>query len=292
MLEWKACKDVPDPLMNAQAVSVGDKLYIGGCTLPDQGVKDDQLYVYSPISDIWKTLDTPVYWFGLTTYHSRPALVGGMESNKEYSIDLCTNKLWTLNEHELYKTELQPMKIRRYMPSAVSYEDYLLVAGGFDGDHFETSVVEVYNGSDWSIAHQPLPQFVQGPYMKSACLAGYWYLGGFDDDDKGVVYYASLDSLIDSSSSTVWKRLPDIYDSWPSVIPVVFRNNLIALGASSTIYAFSFHSRSWEPVGSLHLPDPMKCMCSLTMRSGELIVVGEVDGRNAVLKATDNCKLP
>ena len=307
--EWKVCKPLPVRLRDAQAVSLGDKLYVGG----DPSFSEDydhlnfvrdasQLYVYTPASDVWKAVDTPVYWFALATYYSQPVLVGGMEYNEKYNIDLCTNKLWILNELASNHWEpLQPMNMRRFMPSAVSHEDHLLVAGGGeDDDNLELDItdlldVEVYDGSCWSIAHQPLP-VNPGSYMKSACLAGYWYLGGFEDD-KGICV-ASLDSLIASCtreippSSTVWKRFPDVPNFW-SVIPAVFGNHLIALGASSTIYAFSSRSYSWEPVGDLHLP--MNCICALTMRSGELIIIGgEIGDKNAVnvvLKATDNSKL-
>ena len=296
--EWKICNSLPVLLRDAQAVSLGDKLYVGGDPLLSEDLLryGAQLYIYTPASDIWKTIGTPVYWFTLATYHSQPVLVGGMESTSQ-----CTNKLWTLNE--LDWEPLQPsMNIRRYIPSVVSHDDYLLVAGGLpDDDDLEMNIsdtldIEVYDGSCWSIARQPLP-VNPGSYMKSACFAGYWYLGGFEDD-KGV-YITSLDSLIDNCmseippSSTVWKRLPDVPDTWPSVIPVVFGDHLIALGASSTIYAFSSRSYSWEPVGDLRLP--MNCICGLTMRSGELIIVGgEIGDKNAanvVLKATANSKL-
>ena len=304
------CNPLPVRLRDAQAVSLGDKLYVGGDDIVSPPGDHDhlnfirdasRLYVYTPESDIWKTIDTPVYWFALATYHSQLVLVGGREYNRKYSVDLCTNKLWTLNGLISDHWEpLKPMNIRRYMPSAVSHEDYLLVAGGGeDDDNLELDIadllnVEVYDGSCWSTAHQSLP-VNPGSYMKSACLAGYWYLGGFEDD-KGV-YFASLDSLIASCtcemplSSTIWQRLPDIPDFW-SVIPAVFANRLIALGASSTIYALSAYS--WKTVGDLHLP--MNCICALTMRSGDLIVVGgEIDDPNAaniVLKATASSKLP
>lgn len=186
------------------------------------------------------------------------------------------------------------------MPSAMSHGDYLLVAGGEDDEDDPLLDIEIYNGSSWTTKHLCLP-CNPGPYMKSACLDGNWYLSGFSSDKA--VYSASLDSLITMASSMnpeasmVWEKLPDVPEYW-SVIPVVFKNHLIALGqcskqffSSSMIYAYSVDTCSWESVGDLRLA--MNCVCAETMRSRDLIIIGEVGDMNAtsiVLKATVNSK--
>ena len=65
---------------DAQAVWLKDKVYVGGGMKSGNMnlIPDARLYIYTPATDEWTTLDTPVFWFGLTTYHSQ--LVGGTPS--------------------------------------------------------------------------------------------------------------------------------------------------------------------------------------------------------------------
>jgi hypothetical protein len=79
----------------AHAVWLKDKVYVGGC-ISDNRRDWARLYIYTPATDTWTTLDTPVYWFGLTTYHSQLVLVGGMKYVPDESVvGEATNKLWT-----------------------------------------------------------------------------------------------------------------------------------------------------------------------------------------------------
>ena len=84
-------------MYDATSVWHKDKLYVGGWI--SGGNKDDaRLYIYSPATDTWTTLDTPVYFFALTTYHSQLVLVGGKMCGQGGK---CTNKLWMLNDGQL-----------------------------------------------------------------------------------------------------------------------------------------------------------------------------------------------
>ena len=64
---------------DAQAVLLCDKLYVrGGYSMSlTPEVDNSKLYIYTLTIDTWDVLDTPVYWFALTTYHSQLILVGG-----------------------------------------------------------------------------------------------------------------------------------------------------------------------------------------------------------------------
>ena len=92
------------------------------------------------------------------------------------------------------------------MPSAVNHRDYLLVAGG--GKMKMTCLILKYTMVRPGLLNICLPGN-PGPYMKSACPDGDWYLSGFLGDK--VVYSASLDSFItmgsskNSEASMVWK---------------------------------------------------------------------------------------
>ena len=124
-----------------------DKVYVGGGVTSGNRRDWARLYIYSPATDTWTTLDTPVYLFGLTTYHSQLILVGGREYIGENVEGELTNKLWTLSEDGQWQETLPPMLTPCDTPSAVSHGDHLLVISG-DGPN----KVHVYNGHHWASA--------------------------------------------------------------------------------------------------------------------------------------------
>ena len=290
-LEWSECKELPVGMTDAQAVWLEDKIYMGGGDTSGRR-NDARLYIYAPTTDTWTVMDTAVYWFALTIYHSQLVLVGGREYVGLGALGLDTNKLWTLDERDELQETLPPMRVRRYGVSAASHGDHLLVAGG-GGDGSQLDIVEVYSDHIWSSA-QPLPQ----PFadMKSTVLSGHWYLmGGFRQGTE--VYCASLDSLVagcqpseTSQTSSVWKRLPDVHNT--RFTPSSFGNRLTAIGGQqrlpmSSIQAFSPRLWSWVDVGNLPV---VGCrVCTVVLPSGELIVMGGFLNNtrfNKVYKAT------
>ena len=236
---------------DAQAVWLGDKLYVGGGWTSGSERDNARLYIHTPTTDTWSHIDTPVYYFALVTYNSQLVLVGGKEfaGEHEWRLDVpVTNKLWILTEHDQWRETLSPMKTERYRASAVEFADKILVAGG-DDNWRNIDIVEVYNGHHWAEA-QCLPK--PCCRMKSTLLNGHWYLMG--GEGQGLkVYYASLDSLVASCRPSekplpsVWKRLPDVSHVCSST--AVFGNRLIAVGGglysspSLSIHAYSPHSR-------------------------------------------------
>ena len=109
-LEWRECKELPVGMDDAQAVWLEDKLYMGGgytfYTLESHR-HEARLYIYTPTTNMWDAMDTPVYWFAITTYHSQLVLVGGREYVSPGGGPV-SNKLWTLDEIGLQET-LPPM---------------------------------------------------------------------------------------------------------------------------------------------------------------------------------------
>ena len=218
-----------------------------------------RLYIYSPATNEWTTLDTPVYWFVLTTYHSQLVLVGGNEykligedTPRGPTYDQCTNKLWTLSEDGQWQETLPPMPTPcGNHASAVSHGDHLLVISR--DCHASSNKACVYNGYHWaSVQHPPLCLHS----TTSTIFNGHWYVMGM-----GVTYSASLDSLLASCqpsetsqpSSTVWKDLACV----PSGLdfPAVFGNTLVAVKAPGvcyntiSLYAYSSVTKSWVDKG-------------------------------------------
>ena len=230
-----------------------------------------RLYIYTPSTDIWNHINTPVYRFALITYHSQLVLVGGLEYISEGRERPVTNKLWTLTEHDQWREILPPMATKRRLASAVEFADSILVAGGDDDKGRVIDIVEVYNGHHWAKA-QCLPKPCYR--MKSTVLNGHWYLmGGWGQGKE--VYYASLDSLVASCQHSekplpsVWKRLPDVPHVYSST--KVFGNRLIAVGSSS-IHAYSPDTQSCVHVGDM--PVGLHSACTVVLPTGELMVIG------------------
>ena len=271
-LKWRECRRLPVGMCDTQAVWLGDKLYVGG----GGTARDDaRLYIYTPTTDIWSEIDTPVYQFALITYHSQLVLVGGREYVGEGSVGPVTNKLWTLTGHDQWRETLPPMTTKRYRASAVEFAGKIIVAGGQDDKM--SNIVEVYNGHHWTKA-QCLPK--PSSDMNSTVLNGHWYLMGGGGQGTQV-YYASLDSLVASCQPSekplpsVWERLPDVPHIRSSI--AVFGNRLIAVGGrypspSSSIHAYSSHTQSWVHVGDM--PVGLDSTCTAFLPTGELMVIG------------------
>ena len=266
-------------MCNAQAVCLEDKLYVGGGETSGSIIKYARFYIYTPSTDTWIPVDTPIYFFALITYHSQLVLVGGVEYVGEEKHGPVTNKLWTLTEDDQWREILPPMTTKHCSASAVEFTDNILVAGGMDDEWRHIDIVEVYNGHHWAKA-QCLPK----PYrqMKSTILNGYWHLmGGWGQGKE--VYYASLDSLVASCQPSekpllpVWKRLHNIPRDSSST--AVVGNRLIAVGGgysshSSSICAYYPYTKSWLHVGDM--PVGLTSTCTVVLPTGELMVIGGV----------------
>ena len=269
---WRECKQPPENItsLRAQAVCLKDKVYMRG-RLGVRGKRDmARLYINTPATDTWDTLDTPVYNFALTTYRSKLVLVGGREYVGENVKGRPSNKLWTLSEDGEWEETLPPMETSCNHASAVSHEDILLVVDG----HLKE--VLVYNGQYWANA-QPLPEQIM---LSTQCVVfdGDLFVIGEQFAGTNEVYSASLVSLIAScqhskssqSSTTVWKSFSDAPGS--HCYPVVFGERLIVVGMEA-IYAYSPSNRSWTNVGGLSLSE-QSCV-SVVLSSNALMMIGD-----------------
>ena len=259
----------------AQAVRLNDKVYIGGATVSGNIRDEARIYIYAPTTDTWDILDTPVYHFALTTYHSQLVLVGGWE----YTSGLPTNKLWTLNKHDQWQEILPPLPTPLPAPgsSAVSHGDYLLVIG-VDYPPSNNKVY-AYNGHQWENAQHP-PQLLY--FITSAIFDGRWYLmgGELNLPQKTHVYSASLDSLIASCQLgeplSIWKRLQNV--SIGFCHPAVFGNVLIAVGGlfsttiSLCVYSSQF-TQSWVHMADAPITLIVSTPCAVALSYNELMVI-------------------
>ena len=277
-LEWKACTNPPENLIHgSQSVYMNDKVYVSGrtsiyCEIITRSAAS--LYIYTPATDEWDKIDTPVYGYALTTYHSQLVLVGGNNCDDGSP----STKLWTLSENGQWQETLPPMKKACFGTfAAVSHGDHLLVLDGIRNE------VNVCNGRYWERA-EDLPGHL--PSLRSTVFNGILYLIRSLSSTNSV-FSASLDSLIascqpvgTSQPSSVWKKLPNITDFL--CCPATFGGWLVAAGKLA-IYAYSSSSQSWIKLGNT-MGHASRHVCSIGLPTNELLVIGQRNMFKASLK--------
>ena len=264
---------MPLDMCDAQAVLLGDKVYMGGGDMyPGSSAA---LLIYNYTVDSWDILAAPTEDYALTTYNFQLVLAGG----NDHTTRNITNQLWVLDEQQFWIQPFPPMKTRCCRASAVSVDHHLIVAGGLDDELDPLDVVQVYDGHHWWRV-EPLPK--AGYLMKSSLLKGIWYLAGGDEQEREV-FCTSLHSLIGTTGSdrnrqaSVWKKLPNAPLEWCT--PVTIGKQLAAVGGSSgghsyssAIYLYSNPTNAWVYVEDL----PIAChsTCTVVLPTGELLTVG------------------
>ena len=250
-----------------------------------------RLYIYTPATDTWTTLKTPVIHFGLTTYHSQLVLIGGREYVSEYVDGPLSSKLWILSEDGQWQETVPPMPTPCGHGSAVSHEDHLLV---ISDEYTQNEKVYVYNGHHWAGAQHP-PQRLSS--IRSTIFNGHWYLmgGEYYSSQTTCVYYASLDSLLASCQpsettqpSSVWKRLTDVPSGY--CCPAVFGNRLVAVGygspsSTTSLHAYSFN-KSWVHIGDTPVTSTYYTIpCAVVLPSNELMIMRDWETFKVILKS-------
>ena len=183
-------------------------MYVGGGSA---GLLFDNDYIvmeYDTRSGKWGRL--PPYrlgYFAMTVINNQLVLVGGVDKQNRRSRKLgiwrTDNKKWT--------HPYPDMPTARSRASAVTYDKWLIVAGGRSGDGTHLSTVEVMN-IDTKQWYTGTPTPTAFTYMKTAIVGDLWYLmGGYDDNGKATdkVYSVSLPVLISQVNST--QRDPQIW---------------------------------------------------------------------------------
>ena len=282
LAKWTQCKRLPvSDVRDAQAVWLGDRLYLGGGIASKVVRNAARLYIYTPARDMWKIVSTPVYRFSLVVYQSQLVLVGGIKYINERNDGYVTNRLWTfITGHIHWRETFPPMAIERHSASAVEFANNILVAGGENDEYGDINIVEVYNGHYWTKA-QCLPKPFRHKLQQSTVLNGCWYLmGGVRQVHE--IYYASLNVLLFSCQKfipSVWTRLHCVPDNCLSV--VMFGNRLTAIvggsiiSTSSSIHAYSPYNQSWVHMGDI--PVKLYSACATVLPTGELMVMSYKD---------------
>ena len=289
---------LPIEMKDSQAVLFKEKLYVGGGTTETQ-TDSAMLYIYSPDSRAWDSMNTPVSHFALAVYQSQIVLVGGKECCCE-NISQITNKVWVMTEQiNHWKTDIIPhMKLHRSGAVAVSIDSVLIVTGG---EHELSALyIEIYDGNDmwWNIKR---PSDLGVSDVKMAFHEGNCYLmGGLHGRS---VFSANLGTLVSSSKAggdheedlSLWRQIPDIPEQVAWGCPAIFGSRLVVQNGG-ILYAFCPSTQVWVLVPlKMKMPNENIYSACVIGSNRELIVIGGVSAETKlvskeIIQVSINCK--
>ena len=281
---------MPFGMSYLQSVQVQGTLYVGGGAA---GVDNEYIVMtYDITAGKWATL--PPYstcYFAMTAIDNHLVLVGGEghegDSSEELGVWRAESKRWT--------HPYPDMTTPRSSCAAISYKEWLIVAGG-NGDGGEIlSSVEIMNTvtEQWYTA-PPTP--VAWEDMKTVIVDDTCYFmgGAVDDYYTNSVYCLSLPALVTSqrnSSTPIWKKLPQLPVKYAA--PLSISGSLLAVGGvdkdGETVTALHLYqpdAGQWVKLADMPTPR-FACTCIMTS-DNELLVGGGYSAiHNDWLKAVD-----
>ena len=302
-LRWRRGADAPEGFSGAQAVVMGENVYVGG------GGTRYKIFQYSWRRGVWSTLpECPVMWFGLIQFMGRLTTVGGKD--RAESKTGCVYEF--VSESQRWQESLPTMPTARSRvtviarPSSSPKPPAIAVCGGLgDGYGAVLNIVEVFcqSTSQWHTA-EPLPTPLY--QLTSATVGDFAYLLGGVGKDFYFCYTkncfsVSHDSLFDTAtppgaSQSQHGSLRMAVSDIPLIAssPASLGGSLVTIGgrksskdSSSAATHLLTSSGSWERVRGGDLPEPRSCAAAVFLPSGELMVVGGNKG----LLFTASCTL-
>ena len=275
-----------------QSVVIGQSVYVGGggavnsrdsCTVMKLNLQRDE----------WTKL--PQYsakYFAMSSFANQLVMMGGRDpvtQKPTNQIAVFTSGRWT--------NPYPPMNIARSSSTAVSCNNYIIVAGGRDDLVRTSSSVEMLDVPllRWYIAESlPSPRAA----VKSTLIGNTLYLlGGLDHTSCStkMVHKVDLNELITKAVSkqatpTLWQVISDTPLKFSA--PLNVGGSLLAVGGwddrynpSSSIHLYQPDTMRWVKVGDLPTARD-NCTCSV-LPSGEVIVAGGQAGSYKYLSTVD-----
>ena len=265
-----------------QAVVIGSDVYVGGGECQNAAT----VMVYSLQTRTWRTLPPYESWsFGMAVVNNQLVLVGGW-STLTHKV---TNVLGLWDKRSQTWTHTFPvMPTARDSLSVISYQKWLVTAGGKDGRAYSNKVELLDTLSGQWFEGSPLPK--ECKQMSSAISRNMWYLsGGYTSISVSNKHVLSvcLDVLISQAvSQSTGTTSPPTPSPWQTLteLPVkgstalIIRGSLITVGGwdSSAIHLYQPSRRSWVKVGDLPTKR-QECAC-IVLPSGEIFVAGGDSG--------------
>ena len=262
-----------------QSVVIGQSVYVGGGEADSDRDKCTVMKLDLQRNEWTKLPRYSTKWFAMTSFDNQLVLIGGCDpvtQKPTNQIAVFTSGRW-INPYP-------PMNTVRDSSTAVSVNNHIIVAGGYD-DRGRTSSVEMLDVAllRWYTA-ESLPN--QRAVVKSTLIGNTLYLmGGWDHTGQTkVVHKVDLNELITKAVSkqatctpTLWQVISDTPLKLST--PLNDGGSLLAVGgrddhldSSSSIHLYQPDTRRWVKVGDLPTARH-NCTCSV-LPSGEVIVAG------------------
>ena len=270
-----------------QAVVIGSDVYVGG----GYGQNAATVMVYSLQTGTWRTL--PPYesrYFGMAVVNNQLVLVGGQSTSTHKK----TNVLGLWDERSQTWTHPFPvMPTAQSSLSVISYQKWLVTAGGYVGRDSNSNKVELLDtlSGQW-YEGSSLPKVCSD--MSSAISGNKWYLSrGYTSMAKSNkhVFGVCLDVLISQAVSqsagttspltpSPWQTLPELPVTHSTAL--IIRGSLLTVGGrgSSAIHLYLPSRKIWVKVGDLPTQRWL-CAC-IVLPSGEIFVAGGNSGSGCI----------
>lgn len=319
-LKWRQCAHLPQAMVFAQAVTIGDCVYFGSgmSTLTESECLRYMIYKYNSSKDKWSPVShCPVIGFGMVNFEDHLTLVGGAYHSSEEDAPspfVLTSDVH-MYDYDLLRCEksIPAMSSARLLPTVLTYGSAIVACGGFILDEKHdvcVNVVEVYSqlNSQWYQA-EPLPLACIGMSF-SSIQDHYYFLGGFTDTDFDhptiSVFSVCLPQLVEEAlvrcsiasgdagatsngqGGKLWQSLTDSPRYAASLTTI--GGCLVAIGGSDEHLEHksgAFHVYSPLTTSWLRLDDiPVACFACNVPRlpKGELMIIGGMgnDEENAL----------
>ena len=241
--------------------------------------------VYSLASGSWSKLPPhKTRWFGMAAVNNQLVLFGG--NIDHYNVKVTSILAMWDEGSQTWTRPFPEIPTQRCLSSVISYQKWLIVAGGGDGIGSYSNKVEILDtlSRQW-YEGSPIPIASGCSEMSSAINGNMWYLSrgfSFQGPNKHV-FSVNLDELISQALSqsagntslpqpSPWQTQTDTPLKHSTVL--VLNGALLTVGGyeSSAIHHYQPSSRSWVKVGDLPTE---RWMCACTVLSnGEIFVAG------------------
>lgn len=281
---------MPVRIKGAQGVILAGELYLGGGYVTDSKMST-VVHKFEPVFQLWEQLPaSPVKQFGMTLFGKKLVLVGGKEIGSSGST--ASNKVHTWdNDEQDWKSSIPPMTFARVSPTVISYDRFLIVAGGNKGSLDYNMEIYDSESNRW-IGAPPLP--TKCSHSTSTVCGHTWFLLNQDNgtircsDIRFLVHQAT--GVLSDDEQSEEKELPSPTSLWQSlpeapvkpILITTINGNLLAITREVSpvkVRSFLYNTGSKLWSYSNKLPNLCGSSSALPDSKGGLYLFGGDGGR-------------
>ena len=272
----------------AKVIVINDILYIGGglCT-----TANDEYYIFSYqlTDDQWTKLSILPHCYGVPiNIDNQLSYIGGLDPSTGTS----TNKVITLEDNK-WTTKYHNMIVARCYHAAVTYQHYIIVAGGEGEDWSTLDTIEVFNCSNyqWTIVSTYLPRPMK--LINASTCNQFFIIAGYEGADNSSycgTFIITMDSLLEHQQSHT-SSTSESDNKWSELFPTPHYNSTIVPYTSppviiggedqhskmvNKISLYDDSSDSWSPIEI----SPITCTGATVATINNIIIIagGYTDG--------------